>query len=51
MQFTMLKQIEELKEKTNRQEFLEEISDVSDSTFKMFQEEDYTINVTSVYWL
>lgn len=52
MQFTMLKQTGELKEKTKRRQFLEVISDVYVVlTFKMFQEKDYTINITLVYWL
>lgn len=52
MKFTMLKQIGERKEKTKRQQLLEVLSDVYDVfTFKMFQEKDYTINMTSVYWL
>lgn len=52
MLFTMLKQIEELKRQTKRQQPLEVISDIYDVlTFKMSQEKDYTTNMTLVYWL
>lgn len=48
----MLKQIEELKRQTKRQQPLEVISDIYDVlTFKMSQEKDYTTNMTLVYWL
>jgi len=52
MQFTVLKQTGELKERTKRQQLFQVISEVYGVfTFKMFQEKDYTINMTSLYWL